>query len=360
VYAILTAIPVDVKQRMARRLTDQQRRRIALHQIRKRDAADTTDRVGTTNRVVDESGLGGEKKALVIAHYGRQLDVETPDDPSKIIRCRLRANIAPLVTGDHAIVRLPVDGSEPDTPGIVVAGCERRTLLQRPDSRGLLRPIAANVDAMLITIAPLPEPFPFLIDRYLVAADLYGIPPVILCNKTDLINDGNRAMIERLLHVYQSIGYPVFSLSSHDGDGLDKLVEFLRGKISVVVGQSGVGKSSLINALLPGVDITVGALSTASDKGKHTTTTAKLYHLPSGGDLIDSPGIREFTLGHLPAQELLDHFVDLRDYTDGCKFRDCSHVHEPGCALLAAEAAGNFFPERLASYRHILASLNES
>lgn len=338
---------------MARRLTDQQRRRIAHHQAQQRNAVDNTA------RVVDDSGLGSEQEALVIAHYGRKLDVEMPGDATRTVRCSLRANITQLVTGDHVIVRLPVEGSEPGAAGVVVAGCERRSLLSRPDSRGLLRPIAANVDAMLITIAPLPEPFPFLIDRYLVAADLYGIQPVILCNKTDLINDANSAAIEKLLHVYRTIGYPVFSLSSYDRSGLVAVADFLRDKISVIVGQSGVGKSSLINALLPGVDITVGALSTASDKGKHTTTTARLYHLPAGGDLIDSPGIREFTLQHLPAQELISHFVDLREYTDGCKFRDCSHEHEPGCALLAAEQDGKFFPERLASYRHILSNINE-
>jgi ribosome biogenesis GTPase len=338
---------------MARRLTDQQRRRIAHHQAQQRNAVDNTA------RVVDDSGLGSEQEALVIAHYGRKLDVEMPGDATRTVRCSLRANITQLVTGDHVIVRLPVEGSEPGAAGVVVAGCERRSLLSRPDSRGLLRPIAANVDAMLITIAPLPEPFPFLIDRYLVAADLYGIQPVILCNKTDLINDANSEAIEKLLHVYRTIGYPVFCLSSYNRSGLTAIADFLRDKISVIVGQSGVGKSSLINALLPGVDITVGALSTASDKGKHTTTTARLYHLPAGGDLIDSPGIREFTLQHLPAQELISHFVDLREYTDGCKFRDCSHEHEPGCALLAAEQDGKFFPERLASYRHILSNINE-
>lgn len=350
---ILTAIPVDVKYSMARRLTDQQRRRIALQQTRQRDAVD-----GVV-KVIDESGLGSEQKALVIAHYGRQLDVEVPGDTSRTIRCSLRANISQLVTGDNVIVRLPLEGAESNAKGLVVAGCERRTLLSRPDVRGVLRPIAANIDAMLITIAPLPEPFPFLIDRYLVAADLYGIQPIILCNKTDLINDDNRDAIENLLQVYRSIGYLVLSVSSYNRSRLTEVADFLRGKTSVIVGQSGVGKSSLINALLPGVDITVGALSTGSEKGKHTTTTARLYHLPTGGDLIDSPGIREFALQQLPAQELLSHFIDLREYTDGCKFRDCSHQHEPGCTLLAAEQAGKFFPQRLASYRHILANENE-
>lgn len=337
---------------MARRLTDQQRRRIALHQSRKRHSVD--DAVLT----IDDSGLGSEQQALVIAHYGRQLDVELPSDKTRVYRCALRANIEQLVTGDHVIVRLPVEGSEAEAAGVVVAGCERRTLLSRPDSRGLLRPVAANIDAMLVTIAPRPEPFPFLVDRYLVAADLHGIQPVIVCNKTDLVDDSNRAMLEKLLDIYRSIGYPVFETSAHDGAGMAAIANYLHDKIAVVVGQSGVGKSSLIRALLPGVEIAVGELSEAVDKGKHTTTTARLYHLPDGGSLIDSPGIREFTLQHLPAQTLLSHFVDLRDYSSHCRFRDCRHQQEPGCALLAAEAAGTIFPERVASYRHILAGLN--
>jgi ribosome biogenesis GTPase len=335
---------------MARRLTDQQRRRIDQQQSRKRDAAD-----GMAVSV-DDSGLGSEQEALVVAHYGRKLDVEHPDNPGKTVRCALRANITPLVTGDHVIVRLPLEGSAPDANGVVVAGCERRTLLSRPDSRGLLRPIAANIDAMLITIAPRPDPFPFLIDRYLVAADLYRIQPVILCNKIDLLNDDNRELIEKLLGVYRSIGYKVFLLSANNSSGLSELAHFLSDKTSVIVGQSGVGKSSLINALLPGSNIVIGELSAANDKGKHTTTTARLYHLPNGGDLIDSPGIREFTLQSLSAQALLSHFVDLREHISGCKFRDCQHQHEPGCALLAAEAEGKIFPERIASYRHILAN----
>lgn len=336
---------------MARRLTDQQRRRIAMHQSRKRDVA--TD----GNTAVDESQLGMEQEALVVAHFGSQLEAETLEQPPRRVRCFLRANIAPLVTGDRVIVRLPAAQDGEALAGVVVAGCERRSVLSRPDSRGLLRPVAANIDAMLVTIAPKPEPFPFLIDRYLVAADLHGIAAALICNKTDLVDDSNRSAIEPLLALYRAIGYPVFAVSSHTGDGLAALAAYLQDKTAVVVGQSGVGKSSLIRTLLPGTAIAVGELSAAVDKGKHTTTTARLYHLPQGGDLIDSPGIREFTLQHLPASELLSHFVDLCEHAHHCRFRDCRHEQEPGCALLAAAAAGKVLPERLASYRHILASL---
>jgi ribosome biogenesis GTPase len=339
---------------MARRLTDQQRRRIHSHQTRKRNA------VVDVTLGIDESILGVEQEALVIAHYGSQLDVELLSDSRaepEVVRCVLRANIAQLVTGDHVIVRLPVAEAGVDAGAVVVAGCERHTLLSRPDSRGLLRPVAANIDAMLITIAPRPQPFPFLIDRYLVAADMHEIQPVIVCNKSDLLDDNHRDEIEKLLSIYRAIGYPVFLVSSHEGVGLEAIEDYLCDKMAVVVGQSGVGKSSLIHALLPGIEIATGELSDAVEKGKHTTTTARLYHLPRGGSIIDSPGIREFTLQHVPAQQLLSHFVDLRDYADHCRFRDCQHLHEPHCALLAAEADGSVFPERLASYRHILSTL---
>ena len=336
---------------MARRLTDQQRRRIAIQHNRKRNSADRAI------AHVDETTLSGEETALVIAHYGYQLDVERASDGT-VFRCHLRTNLEPLVTGDYVIVRLPQDGNT-TTSGIVVAGCERHSLLQRPDSRGLLRPIAANVDAMLITFAPKPEPSPFLIDRYLVAADLHGIEPAIVFNKSDLLNDENRVNIERMLHIYRSMGYPVFTASAATGEGVLPITDYLRDKTAVIVGQSGVGKSSLIANLLPGITIATAELSASNDKGKHTTTTAKLYHLLNGGHLIDSPGIREFDLHHIAADEVLSHFVDLREFAHSCRFRDCRHQQEPGCALLAAEAEGHVFAERLASYRNIIASFSE-
>ncbi|MBK8102317.1 MAG: small ribosomal subunit biogenesis GTPase RsgA [Cellvibrionales bacterium] len=334
---------------MARRLTDQQRRRIALQQTRRRSAVASED-------APDETQLGGEQEVLIVAHYGRQVDVETLDDAPRSLRCFLRTNMEALVTGDRVIAKLPTPDSE-IAQGVVVASSARRSLLSRPDSRGLLRPIAANIDVMLVTIAPAPEPFPFLVDRYLVAAHLYGIAAAIVCNKTDLLNDENRAVLDRMLHVYQQIGYSVFSVSTQQEKSLHALRQFLQSKTSVIVGQSGVGKSSLIHALLPDTEIAIGELSAGVEKGKHTTTTARLYHLPEGGDLIDSPGIRELTLPAIPAPDLLSHFSDLQQHAHGCRFRDCQHEHEPDCAVLAAEQSGKIFPERLASYRHILTNL---
>ncbi|MEZ5539056.1 MAG: small ribosomal subunit biogenesis GTPase RsgA [Pseudomonadales bacterium] len=339
---------------MARRLTDQQRRRIALQQTRRRNKVDDI----ASDTAPDEAQLGAEQAVLVIAHYGSQLDVETFDTPPRTVRCFLRANIAALVTGDHAIAKLPPADNEQLTTGVVVAGSERHSLLARPDSRGLLRPVAANVDVILITLAPVPEPFPILIDRYLVAASLHHIAAAIVCNKTDLLDDKHRLYIEPLLQMYRDISYPVFCVSAEKNEGVAALQDFLRDKTAVIVGQSGVGKSSLIRTLLPDVEIAVGALSAGVEKGRHTTTTARLYHLPNSGNIIDSPGIREFTLQHLPAPELLQHFPDLYEHAQHCRFRDCQHEHEPDCAVLAAEQAGTVFPERLASYRHILSSLN--
>jgi ribosome biogenesis GTPase len=334
---------------VARRLTEQQRRRIAMHQTRRRSAVASED-------APDETQLGGEQEVLIVAHYGRQVDVETLDDAPRSLRCFLRTNMEALVTGDRVIAKLPTPDSE-IAQGVVVASSARRSLLSRPDSRGLLRPIAANIDVMLVTIAPAPEPFPFLVDRYLVAAHLYGIAAAIVCNKTDLLNDNNRAVLDRMLHIYQQIGYPVFFVSTQQEKSLHALRQFLQNKTSVIVGQSGVGKSSLIHALLPDTEIAIGELSAGVEKGKHTTTTARLYHLPEGGDLIDSPGIREFTLPAIPAPDLLSHFSDLQQHAHGCRFRDCQHEQEPDCAVLAAEQSGKIFPERLASYRHILTNL---
>jgi ribosome biogenesis GTPase len=212
----------------------------------------------------------------------------------------------------------------------------------------------------VIVFAPLPEPHANLIDRYLVAAEHAGIRPLLLLNKTDLLDEQNAVALNRMLGVYRELGYPLLEVSAHGGDGMEQLQRQLDGHVSVFVGQSGVGKSSLVNSLLPEVDTRVGPLSELTGKGTHTTTTARLFHFPRGGELIDSPGIREFGLVHVSRDDVEAGFIEFHDLIGQCRFRDCKHDREPGCALLKALEEGRVHPQRMASYRHILASLPEA
>ena len=178
--------------------------------------------------------------------------------------------------------------------------------------------------------------------------------------KADLIDDQNAPALNALLAVYRQLGYPVLEVSAHHGDGMQQLQAQLDGHISVFVGQSGVGKSSLVNSLLPEVNLRVGPLSEVSGQGTHTTTTARLFHFPGGGDLIDSPGIREFGLGHVSRADVEAGFIEFNDLIGRCRFRDCKHDREPGCALLMALEDGRVQQQRMNSYRSIIASLPES
>src|SRR5690606_3228646 len=197
-------------------------------------------------------------------------------------------------------------------------------------------------------------------DRYLVAAEQAGLEPLLVLNKADLLEQGEYAELRAWLDDYAALGYRTLCLSADSGAGLDALRQELKGHVNVFVGQSGVGKSSLINALLPDADLRVGALSEMTGKGTHTTTTARLFHFPDGGDLIDSPGIREFGLTHISHDDLLEGFIEFRPFLGHCRFRDCQHLHEPGCALLAAVTSGAISAGRMNSYRHILASLQDA
>lgn len=297
--------------------------------------------------------LGPEQKGVVLSHFGQQLDIEALEGElqGQVFRCHQRSNLDPLVTGDNVIWR------QGEPTGVVVAGLPRDSVLRRPDRLGQPRPVAANIDKVLIVIAPKPQPFANLIDRYLVAAENVPLHPLIVLNKVDLLDGGGRADLEEMLALYEAISYPVLRVSSKTGEGLDALKAALKDGTSIFVGQSGVGKSALINALLPGVDTLEGALSEAGDKGRHTTTSARLFHFPEGGDLIDSPGIREFGLGHLEPRALLEGFVEFRPFLGRCRFRDCRHEGEPGCRLRQAEEEGAIDPRRMESYRQILQSL---
>jgi len=243
--------------------------------------------------------------------------------------------------------------------GVIVAVAARRTELRRPDKFGKLRAVAANIDQVMIVIAPTPEPHANLIDRYLVATENLGAEATLLLNKTDLLDDPARdAAIQALLAPYPPLGYTLLQASARTAD-LPRLEEALAGRTSILVGQSGVGKTTLVNALLPDLSERTGALSPDRAKGRHTTTTARLFATKDGGALIDSPGIREFGLWHLDRSAVERGFREFRDRIGPCRFRDCQHGGEPGCALEAALEEGAIHPARLKSYRRIIASLDE-
>ena len=300
---------------------------------------------------LDNAQLGPEQIGLVSTVFGSQANLF--DDNGNEIRCHLRASLPPIVAGDRVVWQ-----SGPEI-GVVTGLSERNSLLSRPDSYGNVKLIAANVDQILITIAPKPEAFTNLIDRYLVLAEANHVKARILINKSDLIDERNEAFFVSLAHNYRALGYEVHYLSTKQTGTTDDLAAIVADKTSIFVGQSGVGKSSLVKTLMPDHEIRVGDMSHAASKGRHTTTHSQLFHFPSGGMFIDSPGIREFGLWHLTEAEVLEGFTEIAPFTRACRFRNCTHTKEPGCAVLQALKDGEIKAFRLDSFRRILDSLDE-
>jgi ribosome biogenesis GTPase len=260
-----------------------------------------------------------------------------------------RRKLPQVVSGDR-VAWEPVGVQE----GIINAIEPRHTVLQRADGANRIRTLAANIDQILIVAAPQPVHDAFLIDRYLVAAELAGATPLIVVNKSDLLDPQAATSPEDGLREYAAIGYGTLMTSARENTGIDDLAQALVDRTSILVGQSGVGKSSLIKRLLPELDIQIGKLSDASGQGRHTTTTTTLYHLPQGGDLIDSPGVRDFRMGETAPADLARGFREFHPYLGLCRFQDCRHLSEPGCAVKEALRAGSISERRLASYRDLM------
>ena len=335
-----------------RKLTRQQAWRIEKIQKERLDRA--TRHKAEVEELIDSGSLGQEQAGRIVARFGKQVEVVAVDrwgqpvnDP---ILCHLRSNLSSLVAGDQVIFQA-TDGA-----GVVTAHNPRRNVLERPDSRGIIKAMAANIDQLVIVTALEPEPQLEMLDRYLVAAEVTKIPPIIVINKVDLLgqSETNRNFLMAIKNLYRVIGYAVLQATTKKTGGLDELSQYLIDKSSVFIGQSGVGKSSLVKMLLPDEKIRVGFLHQQTRLGRHTTSTARLYSYKGGGSIIDSPGIRDFGLEQISRADVEQGFIDIREFANHCRFRNCRHRQEPGCAVTDAIQKGKLTKRRLESFHEIL------
>ncbi len=319
------------------------------------DRKDGSTRRDGTSRAVAAVDI---QTALVteVAGMSARIEIDGIEQPATVRGLLTEIDtgyINPVAVGDRAIVTEGSAGS-----WAIEDIQARRTVLARPDP--FLAPrqqvIAANVDQLLIVSSwRSPDLWLELIDRYLIAAGLSEIVPIVCVNKADLIDD--HAEYESVTDIYREMGHAVLLTSATTGVGLDELRDVLADKLTVVVGLSGTGKSSLMTAVQPGLDIRVGRISDVHRQGTHTTTQSKLYRLDVGGYVADTPGIREFGIAGLTLGELPLYFPEVDELAAECRFSNCSHLEEPVCAVRAAEAEGRVSPSRVASYRAIFDEL---
>jgi ribosome biogenesis GTPase len=278
------------------------------------------------------------QQGLVVAAYGKRYGVEVEDGSQ--ISCVTRGKKNDLACGDRVEVKM-TDTHE----GVVEKLHSRSSLLFRSNAYKT-KTLASNVTQVIIVLATTPSFYEALLNRCLIAAEAAKIKALIVLNKCDLA-DNTEAM--KLLSIYQNLGYQVQPLSAKND--IAPLKQWLKNQTSVLVGQSGMGKSTIVNALLPNSAVRTQEVSTVLDSGKHTTTAAHLYHLDSDSDLIDSPGLQEFGLNHLNIEELEHAFIEFRPFLGKCRFNNCKHLHEPDCAVISAVESGKVSPVRLAFYQ---------
>jgi ribosome biogenesis GTPase len=303
------------------------------------------------------------EKGLVLKSTGSHYRVRLEN--GQVVECvprgKLRLNefktTNPITVGDWVTVEL-----NPNGVGLITAIQERKNYIIRK-ATNLSREahiIAANIDqALLVVTIVQPETQLAFIDRYLVTAEAYRIPTVLVFNKIDLVDATYQSVLDSYISIYESIGYKCIKVSARTGLNLDLLKQTLQGKVSLLSGNSGVGKSTLINCIEPELNLKTAEISSAHLKGRHTTTFSEIFELSFGGFIIDTPGIKSFGLVDIEKEELYHFFPEIFKLSDKCKYYNCTHIHEPGCAVIEAVDSGKIAPSRYLSYLSIYDDENE-
>jgi ribosome biogenesis GTPase len=287
-----------------------------------------------------------EQQATVTATFSRRMTVQLMQDNS--VDARIKGKRIQPVCGDRVIVRrIP---NEADW--LITKILPRENQLSRPDSRGKQEVLAANISFLCIVVSDPPVPDWFIVDRYLCAAELMRVSAAVVFNKSDLIAD--RIDYRNEISTYEKVGYRTLQCSAKNGDNLDQMEAMLANNIAIIVGQSGVGKSSLINRLVEDADLKTAAISNSSGEGRHTTVNSVMLPMRNGGSLIDSPGVRDYAPTTDSAMDVLHGFREIAEAGQRCKFANCQHLREPSCAVKDAIESGAISARRYESYRRLI------
>ena len=296
---------------------------------------------------------------LVIRNTGSWYTVKT-DDGGQLIDCKIKGNFRlkgirstnPVAVGDHVTLVPNNEGT-----AFITEIADRRNYIIRKASNLSKQShiIAANVDqAMLVVTVNYPQTSTTFIDRFLASAEAYRIPVVLIFNKVDILDDDELRYLDMMINLYETVGYECRSISAERGDGVETVMQLLEGKVTVLSGNSGLGKSTLINRLLPDANLRTSEISDAHNTGMHTTTFSEMLPLPSGGYIIDTPGIKGFGTFNIEPEELSGYFKEIFRFSRDCRFSNCTHTHEPGCAVLKAVEDHYIAASRYQSYLSML------
>lgn len=289
-----------------------------------------------------------QQECLVIGTFSRRMNLLLENHGE--ISAKIKGKKLRPVCGDRVIAEPILN--EPEW--LITSICPRENELTRPDSRGRKEILAANLDCIVVMAAAEPKPDWFIVDRYLAAAEIMGAEGIVVFNKTDLLDSSQQ--YQARLADYAAIGYTVLQCSAKDGVNLDALTSALQGKTAIIVGQSGVGKSSVINHLIAAADQRTGELSDSTGEGKHTTVNSVMLDLPDGGSVIDSPGVRDYA----PTIDAIEHvnrgFREIQEFSQQCRFANCKHLREPNCAVKDAAETGAMSARRYESYKRLMST----